>query len=1070
MLYKQLVPLRVYKNPTFHLPKGDRPGFNQLIFTMGPDMEENMGLLMSKFIDTTTDRYRFYTDTRFMTRIGPKKIVKNERRQIYEKFNALTTQKTEGEHRLRLIQYSMKKDAINRKINLLVDTSRWLQLFLQYRRVRSVRFNCESFIDYMVQLLSDSSFDGYTRYLLLDVPAWTKNGTEPLSLDRRKLDTPLSVMLYCLYRYPDLFDRLNFLEDIILVNYIDKAFMRIHLADLKDMRPKERYMIIVRRLKMLYKAAVPQDGGLENPEAAIKQNEAQESPVAQQDPVSAAKTRILNKVKRNFIGDVDDEIDFDESMDEVDRSEPEFGEDDTDKNEMDDPTADIPEELEIDDLTLEDAELDDLINVIGNDVLKDKVLDRPTQTDYVTGIPSMDMSEDELVEEISNKAIQALNYTPFNKVRTEVENDNIQKLSSIQKNVVKPKDLVQKKIAATIKTKDISNVVDTLNPALSQLTFSNIDRTYAENSLESDIDDAVAALSRGSTKVFIVGKEEEDTSDQLNLKKTLTYKLQDENGFRMTLKFDVPIVFDGTYIRLNGSNKTIGHMLVLRPITKIGKDTVMLTTFYNKASIIRTGKYDALSTSLKKLMLDPEIIKKMKVKFGNSMIKNKGYLTSLEFDMIASSIHEFTVGDYRFITEIDELFRLAIESHKTSNPDWKPHWNNKTTIPVAWDKKNHVIIYMDRERNYSDYIMSCMSEDLINALNKIKIRKRIMYAQIKILHAKMPLIFFLLFCEGFTSIMKKAGIEYQVIQKKKDADALDQYIWGVTKLSDCYIAWKRFPMKNSMLLNGLSYMPMELYSLAELDMKDTYIALTTQFFNWAAAHANLEQFKDFMIDPKSAEILEMTGYPTDLSLLLIYAADLLTNNDFLPENDYNNMRVRSTELIPLLVYSNITRAYGYYRKTQTKKRPLAISIKPNAVLQDLVKSSLVDEASSLNPVLQLEKNRQITYKGEGGINKDRAMTLPKRAMTKSMVGVVGLTTPNDANVGIMRQLTLEPTVTSTYGFIQSPSNDDEVSQLNSVNLLTPAELLTPGAVIHDDPDRTAIVFIVVAVKPRELRG
>lgn len=66
-----------------------------------------------------------------------------------------------------------------------------------------------------------------------------------------------------------------------------------------------------------------------------------------------------------------------------------------------------------------------------------------------------------------------------------------------------------------------------------------------------------------------------------------------------------------------------------------------------------------------------------------------------------------------------------------------------------------------------------------------------------------------------------------------------------------------------------------------------------------------------------------------------------------------------------------------------------------------------------------------------------------------------MTHKSDANVGVVRQLTLEPDITSTRGFI-NPGSKDTVEGKNSANLFTPAELLTPLGVQHDDPDRTSI--------------
>jgi DNA-directed RNA polymerase beta subunit len=59
----------------------------------------------------------------------------------------------------------------------------------------------------------------------------------------------------------------------------------------------------------------------------------------------------------------------------------------------------------------------------------------------------------------------------------------------------------------------------------------------------------------------------------------------------------------------------------------------------------------------------------------------------------------------------------------------------------------------------------------------------------------------------------------------------------------------------------------------------------------------------------------------------------------------------------------------------------------------------------------------------------------------------------DANVGVVRELTLEPNILSARGYIQVT---DDVKKLKDVNLFGGAEMLTPGGVTEDDASRTAM--------------
>jgi hypothetical protein len=306
--------------------------------------------------------------------------------------------------------------------------------------------------------------------------------------------------------------------------------------------------------------------------------------------------------------------------------------------------------------------------------------------------------------------------------------------------------------------------------------------------------------------------------------------------------------------------------------------------------------------------------------------------------------------------------------------------------------------------------------------------------------------------------MYKANINYKILDKKQ-FKTLDSLKYDYLELADGILCWEKSPMQNSLLMNGLKRCDLTIYQAEELESKDTYRDLLREFYGDDSKSYALDQFRDFMIDDASREMLQDMGYPTDLSSLMILAATMLCDNSYLPENSMENMRIRSNEVIANIAYKKISDAYNQYRRTSYKKKPSAITIKQSAIIDDLLSetTNLVAEFSTINPVLEIEKARSVTFKGLRGIQLDRAMTLQRRGYDESMLGVVGISTPPDANCGIVRQMTLEPNIISTRGYIDV-KNKSGVDDLNEANLLSPTELLTPIGVIHDDPDRTAIDY------------
>ena len=381
-----------------------------------------------------------------------------------------------------------------------------------------------------------------------------------------------------------------------------------------------------------------------------------------------------------------------------------------------------------------------------------------------------------------------------------------------------------------------------------------------------------------------------------------------------------------------------------------------------------------------------------------------------------------------------------------------------TRIPIAYNLKNKSVIDMDVNKdNYADIVLQHMNEKDSSIISKTKIANKLMYSEVVMMQKHIPLVLFLLYCEGFTNLMQKANIKYQVY----DLDNVPEYdtnTVGDLWLTNKCILWEREPKENSILLNGLAQLHgLEMYSYEELNSKDTYIDLLCNYYEYSNMAYNLDQYKDFMIDEVSKEVLMDYNLPTELTDVLLYANKLLTETTYKPENNLINLRVRSNEIISQYVYNEITKAYGKYRKSQYKNKSTKISVPQDAVIKAMKTSQLVEDSSSLNPILELEKNRSVTYKGDRGINIEKAFSIDKRAYDDTMIGVIGISTTPDAGVGILRQLTLEPNITSTRGYIDVTPMD-KIDDLNSANLLTPAEMLTPGGVMHDDGQRTAMAY------------
>lgn len=1017
-MYSAMKSMLVYTQPGLKLPKGDTPGFGNAVFLISPTKSDGYSLLSDGFLQYKMGLYKHcMIDFIYKEKIGYKKYLKNNTGEFKKEFNEI-----EFPAQIKLVNNSNKVSILKRNLNLLVNLGEWHNIYFQYQIKSSVEKICRNYTNFLRNKINDDRMNEYHKILYIDIDQWIKTGKK-LSYDRKNMTNPIVIFLIALYKFPDAFLTLRECDFVFTSEVMGKA-MKISSNDLT----KKNYSTIKRRLiSMIHKKYIDEESLDESivdgvsPSKPISEMTSDEmiTVVKNQESreLEEKKEKIIASLTKNLMGDVEDisgQFDDDDDMEDTTPIET----DDDEINEIKDMAGkyidDHPE-------LLEDDDINNAVNEVSKEIKK-KV--------YIN----------EFAPKYSDKELK-----------------EIQKLANIQASTIgNLDDTIADMKTKTIDETDYSDVIDTGNPDIVKSKFINFDKSYNKKKLQKDIDNSVGQLANASTKIFVIDKKEEDTSTSMDLKKTLTYKLEDENGKKMTLKFDVPIIFDDHFMYIKGNKKVLQHMLILMPLVKAGKDYVEIVTNYQKMFVLRKCMNDLKTNAILKFILSNK--DEFEVITGNGTAVNKKHKTTMEYNMMAKKVIQFNIGENLIILDMNKLKETMDIMHiKYDNID------TTKNIMIGINVKDKSPIYINENESFNDAILTLMPEDYKEAIRKIGRKgnsgKQLMYSVTKPLQKEAPLILILLYFEGFKTVMEKAKIEYELIPKSDKKLDIDLFEWGLTELEDGYIKWKRYPSENSLLMNGLTHLPMHLYTMEELNSKDTYMYLLTNIYNYANQSFNLDQYYDFMIDPITKEILVDQHLPTDLVSLCLLANKMLKTEDYTAESDLHNMRLRSNEVIAYHTYKAITDAYNSYRKTQHRKNPESISMNQDAVMKRLAKqpASVMNDASSLNPVFEICSLRKVTYKGEQGTNESHAFKLPVRAYNESMLGVLAITTSNDGEVGVNRLLTLEPNITSTRGYIDVAGKEN-VENLNTANLLTPSEMLTPLGVQHDDPARTAMTY------------
>lgn len=1058
--YKNIRSNFYYKNqPQIYIPKNPI-GYDNMIIMLSPNKEATMTSINAQYIPWTKFQVKYLTtDMLYHQKIGSKTIHKNmmnELKTFYPNENKTTV-------RFRMPTVLAHEIAANK--SFIYDFGIWNDLYFTYKYKRNLQITCRQYLEFLVnKLTSIIPNQGYSNKILyFSYAEWRKRGAT-IGIAQNCLNNPLSIILTCIYRYQALLKPLVDLGvDLLVVNEEAHEFIKIKLDSnvTEPQSAKSIYNKLKTQLKRMSVVAI----------ATSKETETEVKEIEKISPEEKIlRAQLVNSMVRKFTGDTPTKTATPSTPAKKAAPAPKP----VTKRKSEEPNifntdSDSLSEIEDTDETNETNTLDDNSLIDSVDVETEEAEDNDQLTQEIDDTVNAYLDEhpeakDEEIEAIEEKVEEEVKQKVFiNKFVPERSNATMKLIdvSSGKQNKILSQDM-DEMASKIIDESDFTGVIKTANPYINRSKFANFDKSYNEKKYRRDIDNAVAALSEGDIKVFIEDVKEEDTSDVFNQKKTLTYTLRDENNHVHTLKFDIPIIIDDCYIFIGGSKKNILKQRIFKPIVKIGPDQIQICTMYNKCTVVRHGRsVDSKTAGLKKFITSNESCKPT---YGNAKVKNAHYKTTLDFDYLAKSLTAFKIDNCHYMLDIGELINKLNEF----GIDTKKYTNGEA-VPIGYKVSGSQKTVIELGDSAADTILNNMSDE---TRKKVKYSKsgssQFAYARVKILDKFIPVILFLLFCEGFTEVMKKCDIKYELFDSEKDIKAKygKDYLvtHGVIYTKDKCILWPKYPYENQLLLNGTNGLPLNEYTLAELDSKDTYIDMLPMFYASANQAQNLDQFKNFLLDPKTVEILKDFNMPTDIVGVFFYSCKLLVNNQYASPNDMVNMRLRGNEIISQIVYQCVVNAYGKYRKTAHRKNPGKINVNPNCVIQALATASLVEDESIMNPIMTLEKTHLVTIKAStsakgvtlSGINKTDGYTMAKRAYDESMLGVFGITTDHAGNNGIIRCLALEPNITSTNGYIDITPKD-QVDDLNEAQLLTPTELLTPNVVRHDDPQRSGMM-------------
>lgn len=586
--------------------------------------------------------------------------------------------------------------------------------------------------------------------------------------------------------------------------------------------------------------------------------------------------------------------------------------------------------------------------------------------------------------------------------------------------------------------------IDTVNEEWKDLHFINFSKSY---NVDEDIVAMLYDLQNKSTPVHVRDITTTDNSTSEDWLRTYKVDLEDVNGKRFSIKFDIPIVKDN-FMMLRGNRKTISNQLFLMPIIKTEEDTVQIVSNYNKIFIRRYG-----STPGKSFPDADIIIKTLNkqnyngiriVTADNSKICSK-YDLPIDYIDLASQYNsmEYTIDKIKYTIYFnqDELRR-------------KYKIDENEGLPYGVTSKGEILYFKQNSASiFSSRILSnlCLaSKEFKEIADKQHRSSRYTYSKASILSSDIPIIVICGYTDGLKKTLDKSGIHWRIVDKKKRNDTVYDYI----KFNDGFIEYD-LNYTSSLLMNGLKECNTESYSLAQMNDKSMWLDFLDIFGGRIKADG-LDNFADLMIDPITKEVLEHYNLPTDYVTILLYANNLLADNKFVRHTKMEGRRMRRDEIIAGYFYKALSDSYKDYQIQLKHGRQTTMTMKQSSVVDKIMLDPTESDASMLNALIDAEYNYAVSTKGLSGMNSDRSYSLDKRTFDESMLNVLGMSTGFAGNVGITRQATIDTNVEGSRGYIKVSKDPNKISTTKTYCF---TEALVPFGVTRDDPFRTAMTFI-----------
>lgn len=587
----------------------------------------------------------------------------------------------------------------------------------------------------------------------------------------------------------------------------------------------------------------------------------------------------------------------------------------------------------------------------------------------------------------------------------------------------------------------ITDNVAVFDKTYNKNTVASLNKDYIKNQYKKDI--VRTAYSLQNSNVVINDYEINEIDSILGTIEEHTLKIDALDGSQSTIKINLPKIEENGDVRISSNTYKIRMQKTDKPIRKVDFNTVMLSSYYGKVSVVKAKtNYNNVGYWL----MNTVVMLTNTIEIKNLVLlpmKNPDVKLPIDYTHFSRFIKSFTFKDMNFLfdhTHRGSLFKNMPEEKIKEIEDGVVIVGAKGNTPIVMDFENR--LFLVTNGSYKEI------PNMYDMLGIDPSTSPIEYITVKVIKKDIPAVVILAYYVGLEELLRLLKVKYSKHDKKvRDIHKYNQYL---VEFKDTYLLISRDHGQADLILSGLLSIEKTLKEIPLQVMNDkSAYSIVFNKLNIPILYFNeIKIMETMFVDPMTLTLLKQLKEPTNFKGLILKAAELLVDDSYVSSNNIDGVVIKGYERVAGLMYRELVTALKDH-ENRTFFSKSKVTVNPFSVMNKITEDSTTVLADDLNPIASIKQQEDVSMLGAFGRSKE-SMSKDTRVMHDSEVGVLSEATKDSGDVGITSYLTADPNIANTRGVIEK-QREEAWSNLLSTN-----SLIAPFA-LTDDVKRLRII-------------